>query len=45
MAPLSGNYTIPTGVTLLVPFDDADTLYTTEPEASDLLLVRLHIER
>ena len=28
---LSGNYTIPAGVTLLVPFDDANTLYTTEP--------------
>ena len=30
---LSGNYTIPAGVTLLVPFDDANTLYTTEPDA------------
>ena len=30
---LSGDYTIPAGVTLLVPFDDANTLYTTEPEA------------
>lgn len=30
---LSGNYTIPAGVTLLVPFDSANTLYTTEPEA------------
>ena len=28
---LSGNYTIPAGVTLLVPFDSANTLYTTEP--------------
>ena len=28
---LSGSYTIPSGVTLLVPFDDANTLYTTEP--------------
>ena len=27
----AGNYTIPSGVTLLVPFDDANTLYTTEP--------------
>ena len=35
---LSGNYTIPTGVTLLVPFDDADTLYTTEPEASESII-------
>lgn len=35
---LSGNYTIPTGVTLLVPFDDADTLYTTEPEASKSII-------
>ena len=30
---LSGDYTIPAGVTLLVPFDDANTLYTTEPDA------------
>ena len=29
---LSGSYTIPAGVTLLVPFDDANTLYTTAPE-------------
>ena len=28
----AGNYTIPSGVTLLVPFDDANTVYTTEPE-------------
>ena len=34
---LSGNYTIPAGVTLLVPFDDASTLYTTEPEAVESL--------
>ena len=32
---LSGSYTIPAGVTLLVPFDDAGTLYTTEPKAVD----------
>ncbi len=25
----AGNYTIPSGVTLLIPFDDANTLYTT----------------
>lgn len=29
---LSGNYTIPAGVTLLVPFDDASTLYTDTPK-------------
>lgn len=29
----AGNYTIPNGVTLLVPFDEANTIYTTEPEA------------
>ena len=28
---LSGSYTIPAGVTLLIPFDDANTLYTTSP--------------
>lgn len=28
----AGNYTIPSGVTLLVPFDSANTIYTTEPE-------------
>ncbi len=27
----AGNYTIPSGVTLLIPFDDANTLYTTTP--------------
>ena len=28
---VSGNYTIPSGVTLLVPFDDANTCYTNKP--------------
>ena len=28
---ISGNYTIPTGITLLIPFDEAGTLYTTTP--------------
>lgn len=28
----AGNYTIPAGVTLLIPFDTANTLYTAEPE-------------
>ncbi|MBR2867878.1 MAG: phosphodiester glycosidase family protein [Clostridia bacterium] len=28
----AGNYTVPAGVTLLVPFDDAHTVYTTVPE-------------
>ena len=27
----AGDYTIPSGKTLLIPFDDAETLYTTEP--------------
>ena len=28
---ISGEYTIPSGITLLIPFDDANTLYTNEP--------------
>ena len=28
---ISGTYTIPTGITLLIPFDAAETLYTTTP--------------
>lgn len=28
---ISGNYTIPSGVTLLIPFDEAKTCYTTTP--------------
>ena len=28
----AGNYTIPSGVTLLIPFDDANTLYTSDPK-------------
>lgn len=28
---MTGSYTIPNGVTLLVPFDSANTTYTTEP--------------
>lgn len=31
---ISGEYTIPAGVTLLVPFDDANTLYTDTPTAT-----------
>ena len=27
----AGDYTVPTGVTLLIPFDTAETLYTTKP--------------
>ena len=27
----AGTYTVPAGVTLLIPFDDANTLYTTSP--------------
>ena len=29
---VSGNYTIPAGITLLIPFDDAKTLYKETPE-------------
>ena len=29
---VSGNYTIPAGITLLIPFDDAKTLYEEKPE-------------
>jgi len=28
----AGTYTIPAGVTLLIPFDDANSLYTNEPQ-------------
>lgn len=31
---ISGEYTIPSGVTLLIPFDDAGTLYRETPEAT-----------
>ena len=30
---ISGTYTIPTGITLLIPFDEAGTLYTDAPVA------------
>ena len=30
---ISGTYTIPTGITLLIPFDEAGTLYTGAPAA------------
>lgn len=30
-ATLTGSYTIPSGVTLLIPFNDSDTCYTTAP--------------
>ena len=30
----SGSYTIPSGKTLLIPFDDANTVYTTSPEVA-----------
>lgn len=29
---ISGSYTIPSGVTLLIPFDDMETLYTSKPD-------------
>ncbi|MGM9670813.1 MAG: InlB B-repeat-containing protein [Oscillospiraceae bacterium] len=31
---VSGSHTIPAGTTLLIPFDDANTLYTTTPEST-----------
>lgn len=31
---ITTNYTIPYGVTLLIPFDDKETLYTTTPEST-----------
>ena len=31
----AGDYTIPAGITLLVPFDDAFTMYTTEAQSVD----------
>ena len=30
----AGNYTIPSGITLLIPFDDANTLYTTDAQTA-----------
>ena len=30
---ISGNYTIPAGITLLIPFNDEGTLYTTTPSS------------
>jgi len=30
-----GNYEVPAGVTLLIPFDDKNTLYTDEPKATN----------
>lgn len=32
----TGNYTIPSGVTLLIPFNDANTLYTNRPETVEI---------
>lgn len=31
---VKGTYTVPAGVTLLIPFDDENTLYTTKPGAT-----------
>ena len=31
---ISGNYTIPSGITLLIPFDEAKTCYTATPKAT-----------
>lgn len=30
---ITGHYTIPAGITLLIPFDEAKTLYTNKPES------------
>ena len=30
---ITGTYTIPTGITLLIPFDEAKTLYTSKPDS------------
>ena len=35
---VSGSHTIPAGTTLLIPFDDANTLYTTTPETTSSFL-------
>ena len=35
---VSGSHTIPEGTTLLIPFDDSNTLYTTTPETTSSLL-------
>lgn len=32
---ITGTYTIPSGVTLLIPFDEAKTVYTTKPDYVD----------
>lgn len=32
----AGNYTIPSGVTLAIPFNDAHTIYTGEPETTNV---------
>ena len=33
---ISGTYTIPAGITLLIPFDEAGTLYTTTPASTTI---------
>ena len=33
---VSGSHTIPEGTTLLIPFDDSNTLYTTTPESTSV---------
>lgn len=33
---VSGRHTIPVGTTLLIPFDDSNTLYTTTPESTSV---------
>ena len=33
---VSGSHTIPAGTTLLIPFDDSNTLYTTTPESTSV---------
>ena len=37
---LEGNYTIPSGITLLIPFDEAGTCYTDTPENTSYLYTK-----
>lgn len=36
---VSGSHTIPAGTTLLIPFDDSNTLYTTTPESTSTFYI------
>lgn len=43
--PLDGDYTIPSGITLLIPFDEAGTCYTTEPANTDSAYIKPKVFR